>query len=392
MTIDGRTTAAIAIDPERAPFIDTAFRLYATGQYSLRRLREALVTAGLRTRPTRSHPAGSPVTTAQVAKMLRDRTYLGYVQWCGQEYPGNHPALVGQDLFDRVQRVLADRHRGTRERKWDHHLKGLLWCGRCSRRLVLEPVRNRYDRQYFYYLCTGKQLHACDLPRLPLALVEAAVEAHWATITFAPHDLAVIEQRLTDAAIDRRTATAALRRRLRAERTRLNHLEDQCLELLGQPDWPHEKLTERLQLVNDKRAFIKQRLNETRDRSANHEAARESAGAMFALLNRPPLLLRQLRGGLRKTLDHLCFDKLHIDAEEDFSGQLPQHRTAATAPLSRQRETSDALRVRVHGNRKPAVNLHALADLIIAAAQAQPQDSATKYGAHDTVWELTTHP
>lgn len=91
--VDGRSTPGIEIDPERAPYIGTAFRLFASGQYTLRRLRDELSHAGLRTRPTKTRPAGAPVTITQLTKLLRDRTYLGFVQWCGEEYPGNHPAL-----------------------------------------------------------------------------------------------------------------------------------------------------------------------------------------------------------------------------------------------------------------------------------------------------------
>lgn len=236
--IDGRSTPAIEIDPERAPYIRTAFHLFASSQYTLRRLRDELTMAGLRTRPNKNYPAGAPITITQLTRLLRDRTYLGLVQWCGEEYPGTHPALVDQALFDRVQRVLADRCRKSRDSRWDHHLKGLLGCARCSGRLHLEVCRNRHGWRYPYFVCSGRQPRTCDLPRLPLKAVEAVVDSQWTSISFTADEKAAISEELHRAAQARQAALGDLRRRLRGERTRLNRIEDQCLELLGQPGWP----------------------------------------------------------------------------------------------------------------------------------------------------------
>lgn len=139
--IDGRNVATIELDTERAPFIKTGFELFATGQFGLRQLRQALTDAGLRNRPTKAHPAGTPVSISQLEKILRDRYYLGYVVWREKEHRGRHQPLIEPILFDRVQGVLATRCRGTRERVWDHFLKGSLWCHRCGQRLILESAR-----------------------------------------------------------------------------------------------------------------------------------------------------------------------------------------------------------------------------------------------------------
>jgi site-specific DNA recombinase len=92
-----------------------AFRLFATGRYSIEQLRRALTDAGLRTGPTKAYSAGSAVTASQLTKILTDRSYLSYVLWRGEEHPGKHPALVDPVLFDRLPRVFASRHRGTRD-------------------------------------------------------------------------------------------------------------------------------------------------------------------------------------------------------------------------------------------------------------------------------------
>jgi hypothetical protein len=53
--------AYVALDPERAPLIADAFRLYATGEYTIERLADELEHRGFRTRPWRTRPA-SPLS------------------------------------------------------------------------------------------------------------------------------------------------------------------------------------------------------------------------------------------------------------------------------------------------------------------------------------------
>jgi hypothetical protein len=97
-----------------------------------------LTEAGLRMRATAKHPA-RPISLAQLGDLLRDRYYLGYVEYEGIEYPGRHEALVSPELFARVQKVL-DSHSGAgvRKRTHNHHLKGVLWCARCESRFIVQ--------------------------------------------------------------------------------------------------------------------------------------------------------------------------------------------------------------------------------------------------------------
>jgi hypothetical protein len=152
----------VTTDPERAPFVQLAFELCATGEYNLERL-------------------------AALGSMLRNRYYLGVVTYEGVEYPGRHPALVSQELFDQVQSILdASGVSGERRRRHDHYLMGTLWCDRCDQRgerhrLILMKATGRRGTDYFYVLCRGRQEGICDLPYLAVEHVEEAVLRYWAS-------------------------------------------------------------------------------------------------------------------------------------------------------------------------------------------------------------------
>ncbi len=44
--------------------------------------------------------------------MLRNGFYLGQVKYKGQLLPGQHPAIVTQELFDQVQRMRREHYIG----------------------------------------------------------------------------------------------------------------------------------------------------------------------------------------------------------------------------------------------------------------------------------------
>lgn len=72
------------------------------------------------------------VSISKLARMLRDRYYLGYITYDGEELPGRHEALIDPHLFDRVQAILDARTTsGERRRVHHHYLKGTLYCGHC---------------------------------------------------------------------------------------------------------------------------------------------------------------------------------------------------------------------------------------------------------------------
>jgi hypothetical protein len=192
---DGRDVRTIIIDPERARLVRLGFELFATATYTLSDLSEELDRHGLRTRPTARYPA-QPVSINKLSLMLRDRYYLGYITYRGQEYPGRHQPIVDPRLFNRVQEVLKSRaSTGERRRVHHHYLKGTVFCGECHRsgrsgRLILQHTVNRHGTSYDYFFCRNRQHHTCQAPYIDAHLVEQAVERHYATVRLNAASLA----------------------------------------------------------------------------------------------------------------------------------------------------------------------------------------------------------
>jgi site-specific DNA recombinase len=206
-----RGTAKIVLDPERALLVREAFRMYATGDYSLAELQAALQAKGL-TSPTARKP-GAPPPVSALATMLQNPFYIGIVEWDGVQYEGKHKPLVSRNVFERVQEVLAAHNKaGVRARRHDHYLKGVLYCGQCGNRLSLTLAKGTY--LYFYCLgqknslrhkthCTQPYVMACD--------AETGIEDLYKKIQLPADWVKRLTQELENEIVERQSTAGELR-------------------------------------------------------------------------------------------------------------------------------------------------------------------------------------
>ncbi len=321
---EGREVRTVIVDPDRGPLITLTFELYATGKYNFHTLREAVTAAGLRTKPTKRWSA-RPISVHKIGDLLKDRYYLGLVSYEGEEYQGRHEPLVSQDLFDQVQRVLfAERQAGARQRVHNHYLKGLVWCDRCQRRLIITPGKSKTGVTYFYYICRGRQDRSCDLPYLPVADVEDAIERHYVNVRLSEDFRAEVQSRLDEALSSTTDSTRRLHAQYQRQLKELNKREDDLLDLVGDPDWPKDKLTAKMRAVREERARIETRLGE-QDLPLNE--GYEVLTTVLRLLEDPQALYRRSGLRARKVLNKAVFTRLYLD-------QVPAGATVTTEDLN----------------------------------------------------------
>jgi site-specific DNA recombinase len=310
---EGREVRAIDVDPQRAPFVKMAFELYATGNYTFRELRDSLTDAGLRTRGNRRY-GPRPISLHSLGAMLRDRYYLGYITYNGIEYPGRHEPLIDPELFDKVQKVLyVERNAGTRERVHNHYLKGAIWCARCRRRLILRPSTSKTGQRYFYYICRGVQEADCDLPALPLHKVEHAVTEYYSQISIHERHRETLKSLAVSAADDSKETAAKLRASLRKQLTELDRQEDRYLDLIGDPEWPQDKIKTRLRKMRESKQSITCQLEGATD---DLEPGRAVLLTALELLDRPHDLYNAATDEARKMLNKAIFTRLYLDSTD----------------------------------------------------------------------------
>jgi site-specific DNA recombinase len=183
---DGRQVRSISLDPKRHAFATLAFKLYASGEYSISQLAKELERLGLRTRPTKKY-SSRPLGTSAIHNMLRNRYYAGWIVYKKgtpdeQVFRGRHEPLVDEETFNAVQALLAEKRvAGERPQKHHHYLKGSVYCADCGRRLVYGISTGQNGRRYAYFFCAGRINGNCDgqRPNMRPELVEDAVLRHY---------------------------------------------------------------------------------------------------------------------------------------------------------------------------------------------------------------------
>ena len=139
-------------DSERAPLVRRAFEEYATGRFSKEQLLEQTGAWGLTNR------RGRPLRSQAIGVLLRNRLYAGILdvtEYGVRGKRGDFEPLVSEDLFYRVQALLAGRLPSTTPKQRAHPgfpLRGFVRCGSCGRGLTGSWSKGRSE-YYAYYHC-----------------------------------------------------------------------------------------------------------------------------------------------------------------------------------------------------------------------------------------------
>ena len=189
-----------------------SWEVMATGVKSLREVGDFLFTLGVWQKGT-----GKKLNPQTLSRMFRNKFYLGKVvsPKYGLEVQGQHPPMVTQELFDRVQEVLNGRSplRGeslTRRRKDnpDFRLRRLVRCGHCGRSLTAGWSKGRIKR-YAYYSCPRR---CGSHPSIPRELLEKETARYLADIRCTDRTLELLAV-LVQAAYQKRTALLSRQQR-----------------------------------------------------------------------------------------------------------------------------------------------------------------------------------
>ena len=104
-----RSTKKYIPDPNTAPFVQWAFREYASGK-PLKTIAEEMNAQGLRT------PRNAKFSVNMLNKMLKNRAYIGEYHHGNIVVEGGMPVLVDKATFDRAQRRFAENKRKGSQR------------------------------------------------------------------------------------------------------------------------------------------------------------------------------------------------------------------------------------------------------------------------------------
>ena len=145
---NNKAERTIEIDPVDSNTVLRLFEMYRTGAHTL-----STITSAIRIE------TGKTISRCNVHRILKNRFYIGSIEWMGRTFAGSHPLFVNRQTFEEVQSILAGHNR-PKYSKRDIAFRGLMTCAYDDCMVTGEVQKAKY----VYYRCTGHR-GKCDLPR-----------------------------------------------------------------------------------------------------------------------------------------------------------------------------------------------------------------------------------
>ena len=143
------------IDPHTASVVLESYIRYDQGA-TMKEVMEYMAENGFTT------VRGRKIDLNFIARLLKNRKYIGEYSYRHIVTPGGIPAIVPQDLFDRVQQRLEQNRKAPARHKAedDYLLTTKLFCGTCGAMMVGESGTSASKgRKYHYYRCVNTKKH-----------------------------------------------------------------------------------------------------------------------------------------------------------------------------------------------------------------------------------------
>ena len=162
----------LLVEPQEAQIIRRIFERFVQVGSNVHIVRE-LIEDGVTNR------RGQPLDNAFIARVVRNRVYMGDAMHKGVSYPGEHEAIIDKSLWEKVQKIIAINP-GTRIRQnaatTPSMLKGLLF-GHDGSAMSPNHTRSKGKLYRYYVSQTELKLGAGSgfVPRVPAGEIEAAV-------------------------------------------------------------------------------------------------------------------------------------------------------------------------------------------------------------------------
>lgn len=240
----------LVIDEETAPIVVEVFTRYADGE-TMTAIAKDMTLRGVKSK------YGNRITLNIIHHMLKNRRYLGEYRFRDIVHPNAFPAIISEEIFERVQKKMIKNKKAPARHKAedDYILSTKLKCGKCGAFMVGECGTSKTGMVHHYYKCaTAKKRKSCD---------KKAVKKEWIEDLVVDYTMKVV---MNDELIE--TIADSILDLLSQENTKKPQLQAKLKEIEGYI----ENLLNAIQqgLFN---ASAKQRLDELEETKAEVETA-----------------------------------------------------------------------------------------------------------------------
>jgi DNA invertase Pin-like site-specific DNA recombinase len=162
----------LEIDEKYAPIVEEIFTLYSEDK-GIKEIVDMLNVRSIRTKFDR------PMSINIVQYMLSNRKYLGEYKYLDIIIQDGAPAIISEDLFERVQERLRKNKKAPARHKAedDYILTTKLFCGKCGAYMIGESGTGRNGVHHYYKCAKAKKHKTCDKKTVKKDWIEEKVLA-----------------------------------------------------------------------------------------------------------------------------------------------------------------------------------------------------------------------
>lgn len=248
-----RERAALIVIPEEAAVVKEIFRLFIEDKLSPQKISERFGFSGDRA----------------ITQILRRKSLTGCIVYNGEEYPGNHEAIIPLPVWEEAQEELKRRsvHRAASA----HLLSGLVYCGECGAKMRYQKWGDQGHRLVCYtsQKSSNKRFgkaDSCENERFWCADVETAVVEELFRMSYLGQE----DNKKTHNGTDPLTV---LQKELASEKRRLSRLYD--FEEEDEED-SDDVLKEKIQDVRSRIAHIQTQIRNETERATINKRIRKA--------------------------------------------------------------------------------------------------------------------
>src|SRR3989339_657545 len=129
-----------------APLVRKTFEAYATGNFTLREVRDKFNTLGLKRK------SGRELAVSNYQKLLKNPIYTGLMRYNGEIFEGKHEPIISKKLFDSVQEVMMRKSKPKSRGLKPYLYRGFFRCGECGCFITTETQKG-----HNYLRCTKRK-------------------------------------------------------------------------------------------------------------------------------------------------------------------------------------------------------------------------------------------
>lgn len=258
----------VEVDPDQASNVKRIFHLYAYENCTIDGVLEKLKIEGRNWR--KSQPK---FPRSSVHNILKDRAYIGELEYQGNWYPGKHEPLIDRATWDRVQNLLGGHvyHATTLT-----YAGQFMTCGHCGHPITGELVRKKRKdggiNEHVYYRCSRYTKPGHPRIRVKEAEIEAQVLALFDKMKVEDDSVrdwfrAVLRSQTKDHQAD----AMVQRQELTRQQTLLAEQQDRLINMRLEGELDQELFAKKHQQIRDRMASIKLQLD-VLDRSKDETA------------------------------------------------------------------------------------------------------------------------